>query len=79
MELGDTRSGDWQRIEVRPKEQGAAYCDGDGDVLFLTDTTTRADLFNSLSETQCLVMAARLSAWAEMAKSAASTHAEMAQ
>lgn len=57
----------YQRIEVAEKEQGAAYTPGNGDVLFLSDKTTEADFFRSLTYVQRLVLAARLRAWADMA------------
>lgn len=78
MELGDSRQ-DWQRIEVAPREQGAVYCPGNNDVLFLNDKTTRAEMFNIMTETECRVLAARLSSWAGMAAEAADSHKEMAQ
>lgn len=78
MELGDARQ-DWQRVEVAPREQGAVYCPGNNDVLVLNDRTTRADLFNNLTEIECMVMAARFSTWADMAAEASDMHKEMAQ
>lgn len=66
MELGDARA-DWQRIEVAPKEQGAAYCAGNGEVLFLSDKTTEADFFSNLTFVERTVLAARFRAWADMA------------
>jgi hypothetical protein len=78
MEIGDSRQ-DWQRVEVAPREQGIVYCPGNNDVIFLNDKTTRAMLFNSLTETECRVMAARFISLAEMAESAANTHTEAAQ
>lgn len=78
MELGDSRQ-DWQRIEVAPREQSAAYCPGNGNVLFLHDRTTRADLFNLLTEVECRVLEARLVAWAELASGAANAHSEAAR
>ena len=67
------------RLDVAPNEQGAAYTPGNGEVIFLNDKTTRADLRNHLTETECRVLAARLVSWAEMAESAANTLGEMAQ
>lgn len=63
----DQRSGDWTRIEVADKEQGATYCPGNGDVLFLNDRTTEADFFHNLTFVERTVLAARLRAWADMA------------
>lgn len=67
------------RLEVQPTEQAAAYTPGDGSVVFLNDKTTRAELFNNLTETQCMVMAARFSTWADMAAEASDTHKAAAQ
>jgi hypothetical protein len=75
----DTAGSQYTRLEVAPREQGAAYTPGNGDVIFLNDKTTRAMLFNSLTETECRVMAARFISLAEMAESAANTHTEAAQ
>lgn len=75
----DNDTPNYTRVEVAHREQGAAYCPGNGDVLFLSDKTTRADLFNNLTEIECMVMAARLSTWADMAAAAADTHSEMAR
>lgn len=66
----DTTGSRHVRFEVLPTEQGAAYCPGNGDVIFLNDKMTEAGIFHTLAPVERMVMAARFRAWAEMAEAA---------
>ena len=60
----------YMRVEVAEREQGAAYTPGNGEVLFLNDSTQEADFYHNLTPVQRTVLAARFRTWADMAEAA---------